>query len=149
MTLFSTKHNFFKNSFFPSSVIEWNKLDPNFRNATSLNLFKKDLLKFIRPSPNVFLSVFKFHNCKGIKYLARLHLGLSHLRGHKFKHSLLWIHFVHVALMLKQICIFSFTTLCSVIKDAPSLAKLMILIALWQTLMIQHWLIFFSLVKLL
>ena len=31
--------------------------------------------------------VFNCHNCKGIKYLTRLRLGLSHLREHKFKHS--------------------------------------------------------------
>ena len=30
ITLFHTKHNFFKNCFFPSTVIEWNKLDFNF-----------------------------------------------------------------------------------------------------------------------
>ena len=41
-------------------------------------------LKFIRQSPN---SVFNWHNYKGIKYLTRLRLGLSHLREHKFKHS--------------------------------------------------------------
>ena len=84
ITLFPTKHNFFKNYFFPSTVIEWKKLDPNLRSATSLSVFKKNLLKFIRPSPN---SVFNCHNCKGIKYLTRLRLGLSHLSGHKFKHS--------------------------------------------------------------
>ena len=57
ITLFRAKHFiliFFKNSFFPSSVTEWNKLDPNLRSAASLNVFKKNLLKFIRPS-----SVFK------------------------------------------------------------------------------------------
>ena len=43
-----------------------------------------NLLKFIRPSPN---SVFNCHDCKGIKHLTRLRLGLSHLREHKFKHS--------------------------------------------------------------
>ena len=64
ITLFHTKHNFFKNSFFPSTVIEWNRLDPNLRSVTSLSVFKKNLLKFIRLSPN---SVFNFHNCKGIK----------------------------------------------------------------------------------
>ena len=42
------------------------------------------MLKFIRPSPN---SVFNCPNCRGIKYITRLHLGLSHLREHKFKHS--------------------------------------------------------------
>ena len=75
ITLFHTEHNFFKNSFFPSTVIEWNKLDSNLRSPTSLSVFKKNLLKFIRPSPN---SIFNCHNCKGIKYLTRLRLGLSH-----------------------------------------------------------------------
>ena len=84
ITPFHTKHNFFKNSFFPSTVIEWNKLDPNLRSAASLSVFKKNLLKFIRPSPN---SVFNCHNCKGIKYLTKLCLSLSHLHEHKFKHS--------------------------------------------------------------
>ena len=42
------------------------------------------VLKFIRPSPN---SVFECHNPKGVKFLTRLRLGLSHLREHKFKHS--------------------------------------------------------------
>ena len=41
---FHTKHNFFKNSFFPSTVIGWNNLDPNLRSATSLIVFKKNLL---------------------------------------------------------------------------------------------------------
>ena len=82
ITPFHTKHNFFKKIF--HSVIEWNKLDPNLWSAASLSVFKKNLLKFIRSSPN---SVFNCHNCKGIKYLTRLCLGLSYLREHKFKHS--------------------------------------------------------------
>ena len=73
-----------KNSIFPFTVIEWNKLDPNLRSASSLNVFKKKLLKFIRPSPS---SVLSCHNYKGIKYLTRLQPGLSHLCEHKFKHS--------------------------------------------------------------
>ena len=36
ITLFHTKHNFFKNHFFPSTVIEWHKLHPNLRSAVSL-----------------------------------------------------------------------------------------------------------------
>ena len=36
--LFNVKHDYFKNSFFPSTVIEWNKLDPNIRNSDSLAL---------------------------------------------------------------------------------------------------------------
>ena len=83
---FKVKHIFFKNSFFPSVVIEWNKLDLNIRNSENVFIFKKKLLKFIRPSGN---SVFKCHNPKGIKILTRLRLGLSHLREHKFKHGFL------------------------------------------------------------
>ena len=81
---FKVKHNFFRNSFFPSAVIEWNKLDLNIRNSESLNVFKNSLLKFIRPSGN---SVFNCHNPRGVKLLTRLRLGLSHLREHKFKHG--------------------------------------------------------------
>ena len=82
--LFKVKHNFFQNSSFPSAVIEWNKLDLNIRNSESLNIFKKTLLKFIRPSGS---TIFNCHNPKGVKLLTRLRLGLSHLRERKFKHS--------------------------------------------------------------
>ena len=83
---FKVKHNFFQNSFFPSVVIEWNKLGQNIHNSGNLFIFKKKLLKFIRPSRN---SVFRCHIPKGIKLLTRLRLGLSYLREHKFKHSFL------------------------------------------------------------
>ena len=55
---FNIRHNFFKNSFFPSAVVEWNKLDSRFRKAKSFTYFKKNILSFIRPKAN---SVF---NCK-------------------------------------------------------------------------------------
>ena len=80
----SFKHNFFKNILFPSTILEWNKLDPCLRNSASYNVFKNSILKFIRPSPN---KIFQCHNPKGIKLVTRLRLGLSHLREHKFKHS--------------------------------------------------------------
>ena len=80
----SFKHNFFKNTFFPSTILEWNKLDPYLRNSTSYKVFKNSILKLIRPSPN---KIFQCHNPKGIKLVTRLRLGLSHLREHKFKHS--------------------------------------------------------------
>ena len=86
LPLFHIKHNFFKNSFFPSPVIEWNNLDLSIRNSKSLSIFKKCILKFKRPSPS------STHNCfntKGIKYVTRPRLGLSHLREHKFKHGFL------------------------------------------------------------
>ena len=80
----NVKHQFFKNSYFPSTIIEWNKLDSNIRNSETLNIFKSKILKFIRPTAN---SIFGCHNPIGVKLLTRLRLGLSHLRKHKFKHS--------------------------------------------------------------
>ena len=82
--LLKVKHNFFRTSFLPSAVIEWNKLDLKIGNSESLNIFKKTLLNFIRPSGS---TAFICHNPKGVKLLTRLRLGLSHLREHKFKHS--------------------------------------------------------------
>ena len=52
--LIKTKHNFFKNSFFPSAIIEWNNLDPNLRNSKSISVFKEKILNFIRPFQNSF-----------------------------------------------------------------------------------------------
>ena len=54
--LFNIKHNFYKNSFFPSSIIEWNNLDPNLRNSENFGISKNNILKFIRPKPNSFLT---------------------------------------------------------------------------------------------
>ena len=80
------KQNIFfsKTLFFPSTISEWNKLDPNHRNSESFLAFKKNILQFIRPTAN---SVYNCHNPKGIKLITRFLLGLSHLREHKFKHN--------------------------------------------------------------
>ena len=76
----------FQKFVFPSSIIEWNNLDLSIRNSESLSIFKKCILKFIRPFPS---STHSWFNNKGNKYLSRLRLGLSHLRDHKFKHGFL------------------------------------------------------------
>ena len=54
--LFNMKHNFYRNSFFPSSIIEWNNLDPKLRNSENHSIFKNNILKFIRHKPNIFLT---------------------------------------------------------------------------------------------
>ena len=77
-----SRSNFFRNSFFPSAITEWNKLDRDIRNSDSLNVFKLSLLKFVRPVAN---SVFEINNPYGLKLLTRLRLGLSYLRYHKFR----------------------------------------------------------------
>ena len=83
---FNVKHTFFKNSFFPSTVIEWNNLDKSIRSSESFALFKKSILQFIRPTPK---RTFNCHNPIGIKLILRLRLGLSNLRDHKFQHNFL------------------------------------------------------------
>ena len=71
---FNVKHTFFKNSFFPSNVIEWINLDKNIKSSESFALFKKSILKFVRPTPN---RTFNCHNPNGIKLITRLKLRLS------------------------------------------------------------------------
>ena len=69
---FKIRHNFFKNSFFPSTIIEWNNLDPNLRNSKSFIDFKNSILKFIRLSPS---NVFNCYYYKGIRHITRLRVG--------------------------------------------------------------------------
>ena len=45
---------------------EWNSLDINIRNSSSINVFEKELLKFIRPKPN---SPYNINDTKGLNYL--------------------------------------------------------------------------------
>ena len=58
-----TKHDFLRNSFFPSTIKEWNNLDPQIRKSKSISIFKNNILKFIWPKPNNF---YYCHNPKGI-----------------------------------------------------------------------------------
>ena len=66
---FNIRHNFFKNYFFPSAVIEWNKLDSRHRKVKSFTDLKKNTLSFIRPKAN---SVFNYNSSKGLKFVTRL-----------------------------------------------------------------------------
>ena len=83
---YNVKRTFFKNSFFPSTAIEWNSLDKSIRSSESFVLFKKSILQFIQQSPN---RTFNWHNYIGIKSITRLSLCLSHLQDHKSKHNFL------------------------------------------------------------
>ena len=42
----------FKYSFFPYSISEWNKFDPDLHNAKLYSMFRRSLLKSGRPTPN-------------------------------------------------------------------------------------------------
>ena len=82
--LFKVRHDFFKNSFFPSTV-EWNgtRLTKVSKNQKVLISLKKSISEFIRASLN---RVYNCHNTKEIKLLTRLTVCLSHIREHKFQH---------------------------------------------------------------
>ena len=74
---------YFKKSFFPSTVIEWNNLDQNICNSECFTTFKGNILKFIHPSK---YSIFLCNNPKEIQLLTRLTLCSSHLRQNEFRH---------------------------------------------------------------
>ena len=114
-----TRHNYFKNSFFPSTISEWNNLDCKMRNSGSLSIFKKNLLNVIQPCANSF---FNIHNPYGIKLLTRLQLGFSHLRDPRLRHCL-----QNTPNLLydcgndtKTTTHFFFTTQVSILLDKPS-----------------------------
>ena len=81
---FSCRTEYFKNSFSPCVIDEWNKLNPEIRSSDNYNIFRKSLLIFIRPSAS---KVYNINDTKDIKLITRLRLGFSHLRDHKFKRN--------------------------------------------------------------
>ena len=68
----------------PSSIIEWDNLDPNLFNSENFSILKNNILKFITAKPNSF---FNYCSLKGIRLITRLQLELSHLCEHKFKYN--------------------------------------------------------------
>lgn len=47
--VFSCRTDYFKSSFLPSVVTEWNKLNPDVPNCSSADIFRNALLNQIRP----------------------------------------------------------------------------------------------------
>ena len=81
---FTRNTNYYANSFFPYCTDQGNVLDSKIKNIQSFSLFKKALLKTIRPSR---AHVFDVSDISGLKRLTRLRLKLSHLNEHKFRHN--------------------------------------------------------------
>ena len=78
------KTDIFKNSFFPYTIIEWNKLDLDVRKSKSYAIFRNTLLKLGRPNQ---CAIYNINNPVGLKLLTHLRLGLSHLNEHRFNHN--------------------------------------------------------------
>ena len=83
---FSYRNQRFLNSFYPDSVICWNKLSPETRKIDTLKKFKENILKDIKPEPK---SIFNLHDPDGVKFIYQLRVGLSPLREHKNRHNFL------------------------------------------------------------
>ena len=83
-SLYYSRTERFRASFFHSSTYNWNKLDPDIQKSSPLEKYKRALMKFIRRTS---ANVYKIHNLLGLKLLTRLRLDLSHLREHKFRHN--------------------------------------------------------------
>ena len=80
---FNCRSEYFKNSFFPNVITEWNKLDINIKNMSSYTAFK-NALSFIRPK---HVDTFGINNPIGMQLLTRIRLGFSHLNEHKFRYN--------------------------------------------------------------
>ena len=83
ITIFQSRTEIFKFSFFPWSIVEWNKLDLKIGNSSCL-VFRNYLIKRIRP---LAAPVYNIHNPLGLKLLTGLRLGPSHLNEHRFNHN--------------------------------------------------------------
>ena len=70
----------FANLYFPYTIKEWNDLSVEIWKSVQHEVFKNQLLKFLRPNLN---SLFNVPDSLGIKLLTRLRLSLSHLWKHK------------------------------------------------------------------
>ena len=75
---------FFSDSFFPTAIREFNKLDYQMTHQLSFQSFRRVLSKSIIPVPN---SLFDACDPHGVKLLTRLRVGLSHLKEQKFRHG--------------------------------------------------------------
>ena len=71
-------------SFFPSTISDWNNLRLEERMVRSRSKFKRILLNKIRPKRH---SYYGLMNNDKVKYLTMLRMGLSPLKGHKYNHE--------------------------------------------------------------
>ena len=66
VTTFYSRTDAFKYSFFPSAILEWNKLDRKIRQSSTLLTFRNSQLKIRRPTPK---PVYNIHNPSSLTLL--------------------------------------------------------------------------------
>ena len=72
----------FSKKVFPYCIDEWNKLNPEIKNAKSIYKFKKSII-----TEKLENSSYNIHDPIGVKLLSRLKLQFTHLNEHKFRHG--------------------------------------------------------------
>ena len=73
----------FSNSFFPYCHKHWNILSASIKSSASLSIFKKALLKTVRPTAR---PCFNLNDNHGLARLTQLRVGFSDLREHRYRH---------------------------------------------------------------
>lgn len=73
----------FSNTYFQSTLHEWNLLDDEIKNSRSISEFKQKLLQIIKPVTN---SMYNISDIDGVRYLTKIRLKFSALNEHKFRH---------------------------------------------------------------
>ena len=76
--------NRFSNSYFEDVLSEWNILNDDIKNSTTISEFKNRLLKVIRPVTN---SIYHVFDILGIGCLTKLRLEFSELTAHRLRHN--------------------------------------------------------------
>ena len=74
----------YSSTYFQNAPFEWNLLDDDTRNSTSISEFKRKLLAMIRPNKN---SIYGTNDIVGVRHLSKLRLSFSGLNEHRFKHN--------------------------------------------------------------
>ena len=70
----------FSDTYFQNCLSEWNQLDEAIKKSPTIYVFKKELVRLVRPTKKSFFGI---HNIEGVRLLTRLRVQFSDLREHK------------------------------------------------------------------
>ena len=76
--------NRFSHTYFQNCMREWNQLDESSKGSPAISVFKRELMRLIRPQKR---SLFGFHDIEGVRLLTSLRIEFSDLREHRFRHN--------------------------------------------------------------
>ena len=74
----------YSNTYCQNAPFEWNLLDDDTKNSTSVSEFKRKLLAMIRPIKN---SIFGINDIVGVRHLSKLRLHFSRLNEHRLRQN--------------------------------------------------------------